>query len=85
MVESKYINGLDISVARAIFGECCRPWSKVERIREQNPPGQTSRWVFSPCNDIPDIQDPRVSIRPLALPVCVRVRRFYAVTARAMK
>ncbi|GAH13572.1 unnamed protein product, partial [marine sediment metagenome] len=37
----------------------------------------------SPCDDLPDIQDPRVSIRPIALPMCVRVRRFYAVTTRA--
>jgi len=40
--------------------------SRLIQSREQEPawPGE----CLFPCNDLPDIQDPEVSIRPLALP-----------------
>ena len=54
-----------------IYGECCRPRSKGGKPREQGPawPSHMFGNSTSPCNDFPDIQDPKAPFRPLALPI----------------
>ena len=66
-------------------GECCRPWSKGEKPREQEARLAELNEGNSapPCNDLPDIQDPTVSIRPLALPPLFHQYHIYIKLTRA--
>ena len=51
-----------------ICGECCRPWSKVEKTRDQETRLAGVDTSFS-LQRLPDIQDPEAPFRPLALPI----------------
>ena len=50
------------------MGSVAGPGARLRDTREQEArlAGHVKDY---PCNDLPDIQDPRVSIRPLALPI----------------
>jgi len=51
-------------------GSVAGPGARWNKPGSRNPPGQVIQGYGkpSPCNDLPDIQDPKAPFRPLALP-----------------